>query len=73
MSYRVEIDKDLCISSGKCIEDFPLAFRFDEDELAEPTAGTGHLPNDDLVAAARGCPSGALKVLTEDGDEVDPW
>ena len=35
MTYRVEIVTDDCMSSGKCVADFPTGFGFDDDELAE--------------------------------------
>ena len=40
MAYRVEVQKDLCISSGKCVSDGPKVFRFDDQELAEPISET---------------------------------
>ena len=39
MNYRVEVKKELCISSAKCVSDAPKIFKFDEDELAEPVTG----------------------------------
>lgn len=66
MGYRVEIDRDECVSAGKCVASAPGYFRFDEDELAtvDPT-GT---PPDDatLLRIARACPSQAIRLF--DGD-----
>jgi ferredoxin len=73
MGHRVEVDKDICISAGKCVGDFPAAFHFDEDELAEATDGAGALSRDDLLAAMRNCPSGAIKAFEDDGTEIDPF
>lgn len=66
MAYRIEVDSDVCISSGKCVADAPGLFRFDDDEIAEVIPDGEQLPDEKLVALARACPSGALRVF--DGD-----
>jgi ferredoxin len=67
MAYRIEVDQDVCISSGMCVADAPELFRFNDDEVAEVIADGEQLPDQALVRLARGCPSGALRVF--DGDE----
>ena len=67
MPYTVSIDKDVCISSGKCVADAPGAFRFDADELAEPVSPSPGLPDETLLAIGRNCPSGAIAVFDEAG------
>jgi ferredoxin len=62
MGYTIHVDKDVCISSGKCVDNAPSAFRFDEDDLAEPVDGTV-LPDQRKLAIARNCPSGAIEIL----------
>lgn len=69
MPYRIQVNLDDCMSSGKCVADYPKAFDFDEDELAvlrHPEA----LSDDDMVRAARNCPSRALAVFDENGDQI---
>ncbi|MDQ2812368.1 MAG: ferredoxin [Actinomycetota bacterium] len=68
MAYRIEVDRDVCISSGMCVADAPGLFRFDDDNLAELVPGGEQLPDQALVLLARGCPSGALQIF--DGDEA---
>lgn len=34
MTFRIEIETDDCMSSGKCVADYPEVFVFDEEELA---------------------------------------
>lgn len=70
MAYRVEVDPDVCISSGRCVADTPGLFRFDDDEIAEVIPDGEELPDQRLVALARGCPSGALR-LTDGGERVE--
>ena len=67
MAYRIEVDQDVCISSGMCVADAPELFRFNDDEVAEVIPGAGQLSDQALVRLARGCPSGALQVY--DGDQ----
>ena len=66
MEQRVYIDKDECMSSGRCVLDEPEAFRFDADQLAEPTAGAATLAEDRLLAVLDACPSGAIHRGRED-------
>jgi ferredoxin len=67
MAYTVAVDKDVCISSGKCVADAPGAFRFDADELAEPVSRSPGLSDAALLEIGRNCPSGAIAVFDEDG------
>jgi ferredoxin len=67
MAYRIEVDQDVCISSGMCVADAPELFRFNDDEVAEVITGGEQLSGEALVRLARGCPSGALQVF--DGDQ----
>jgi ferredoxin len=71
MPYSVSIDKDVCISSGKCVADAPTAFRFDEDELAEPVSEHPPLADATLLEVARNCPSGAITVHDDQGEPLD--
>jgi ferredoxin len=67
MAYRVQVDQDVCISSGKCVAEAPGLFRFDDDEIAELVPDGELLPDDKLIAMARACPSGALQLF--DGED----
>ena len=70
MGYRIEVVVDECMSSGKCISDFPEAFTFDDDELASLVDGATALSDHHMVRAARNCPSQALQVFDEQGEQV---
>lgn len=71
MPLTVSIDKDVCISSGRCVADAPTAFRFDDDELAEPISEHPPLSDAALLDIARYCPSGAITVHDVRGDRLD--
>ena len=63
MSFRLEIESDDCMSSGKCVADYPNVFEFDDEELAT-------LSDDEIIRVARNCPSRAILVFDENGDNV---
>lgn len=67
MTLRVEVDRDACVSAGKCVAAAPAFFQFDDDELVvvDPSAP---VPNDKLLLRiAKSCPSQAIHVY--DGDQ----
>jgi len=66
MAYRVTVDAEVCISSGKCVADAPDVFRFDEVEIAEVVPGADTPSDERLVQLARNCPSRAIQPF--DGD-----
>ncbi|MBB33417.1 MAG: ferredoxin [Acidimicrobiaceae bacterium] len=69
MSFRLEIESDDCMSSGKCVADYPNVFEFDDEELAKLTS-EATLSDDEIIRVARNCPSRAILVFDENGDKV---
>ena len=67
MAYRIEVDSDVCFSSGMCVADAPETFRFNDEDIAEVIPGAPRLSDDAQLRLARGCPSSALQVF--DGDQ----
>jgi ferredoxin len=64
---RVEVDRDLCIGSGDCVDSAPDVFQLDDEGKAVVVDPDG-APVDDVVEAARNCPVTAILVIGEDGD-----
>lgn len=71
MNYRVEVKKELCISSAKCVSDAPKIFKFDEDELAEPVTEVIQEQLEVLIRIARNCPGEAITIYDENGSEIN--
>lgn len=72
MTYRLSVDGEVCISSGKCVADAPSLLRFDDDEIAELVPGAPQPDDATVLDLARACPSGALLVHdAESGEEID--
>jgi ferredoxin len=67
VGLRVEVIKDDCISSGRCVGAEPAAFAFDDDELAEPLPEAGALDRARLIQVARNCPGQAIVVHDDSG------
>jgi ferredoxin len=63
----VEVDRDLCIGSGDCVDAEPAVFELDDEGKAvvlDPDAA----PTENIVEAAGNCPVTAIFVIGEDGD-----
>jgi ferredoxin len=61
VGLHVEVDRELCIGSGNCVYGAPGVFDLDDDEIAvvlDPDAAS----EDEVVSAARRCPSHAITV-----------
>ena len=71
MNYRVEVKKELCISSAKCVSDAPKIFKFDEDELAEPVTEVIQEQLEVLIRLARNCTGEAITIYDENGSEIN--
>ena len=70
MTFRIEIQSDDCMSSGKCVADYPNAFMFDEEELASLIPNEP-LTDQEMVKIARTCPSRAILVFEENNIQID--
>lgn len=71
MGYRIEIVVDDCMSSGKCVGDYPKTFDFDDEELAVLIEDGEVMSDEAMVRAARNCPSRAIQVFDEAGNQID--
>jgi len=70
VAFRVEVDQDECISSGKCVANHPDTFDFDADELVVLTEHAPLATDEVKLHAARNCPSRAIKVFDRNGKLV---
>ncbi len=61
MALDVEIDRDRCMGSGHCTFAAPGAFDLDDDQVAFVVDPAG-APEDDVILAARQCPTKAITV-----------
>ena len=70
MTIEVTVDPDLCIGSGDCVRILPAAFQIDDVRgVSVPQPGAGDADPDQLLLAARTCPTQSIR-LVADGGEV---
>ncbi len=63
----IEVDRQLCIGSGDCVDTAPDVFQLDDEDKAVVVDPDG-APLDDVIDAARNCPVGAIFIKGEEGD-----
>jgi ferredoxin len=69
VGYEVTVDRDECVSAGKCVASAPGFFVFDDDELSTVMPDGPRPADEALVRIARACPNGAIH-LWRDGTEI---
>lgn len=68
---RVEVKRDICIGAATCSAIAPDVFELD-DEL-KAVVKTGHnTPDDVILEAARSCPTLAIYIYDDAGQQVFP-
>lgn len=68
---KIEIDTDLCVGFGDCVDVAPEAFELDEDGIAFLTAPDS-VDRGTLLDACRSCPVDAIIARGGEGDVVAP-
>jgi ferredoxin len=68
VALEISIDRDTCMGSGNCGFWAPNVFDLDDEGVAIVIDPTGD-PEERIVLAAQGCPTGAIS-LTRDGEPV---
>lgn len=66
MAVRIEIDRERCMGQGTCEFYAPATFALGADGISTVVDADGD-PEDKVVLAAQGCPTGAISVWR--GDE----
>lgn len=67
MTAEIKIDRDACMGSGNCTYQAPGAFDLDDDSIAFVVDPAG-APLEQVLAAARHCPSRAISVKHDDAE-----
>ncbi len=70
--YKIEIDRDLCISDGACVGEAPNTLEMDSDDIPVVKDPDGN-SDEEIMQAAQVCPVDAI-ILTdkETGEKVWP-
>jgi ferredoxin len=66
--YKIEVDRDLCVGDGACVNEAPDSFEMDDETIAVVTNPEGNTP-EEILAAAQSCPVDAIILHDADSGE----
>lgn len=66
---KIEVDRDLCIGAASCIALAPGTFELDAEGKAIVKDLSAHTM-EELRTAAQSCPTKAIRVYDEEGNEI---
>ncbi len=69
---EIEIDRDLCVGFGDCLDAAADVFELDDDGIAVFKEDIAPIEQDRLVEACRSCPVDALTALDAQGRHLAP-
>lgn len=67
----VEIDVDLCVGFGDCVDASPECFEMNDEDLAQFTAPES-VDRETLLEACRSCPVDAITARDDEGQLLAP-
>lgn len=68
----IEIDRDLCVGFGDCVDEAPGVFELDEEGVAVFRNGSADTTREALLGACQACPVDALTAMDADGNRLAP-
>lgn len=68
---KIVIDRDLCIGAASCVVIAPETFQMDEENKAYLVDMAGH-DAETIKMAAESCPTKAIFLYDQDGNQVYP-
>ncbi|OHA49824.1 MAG: hypothetical protein A3A80_01110 [Candidatus Terrybacteria bacterium RIFCSPLOWO2_01_FULL_44_24] len=68
---RIEIDRELCIGAATCISIAGEVFELDGENKSVVKNPKG-ADDETILMAAQSCPTKAIKVFDEDGNQIYP-
>lgn len=68
---KIVVDRDLCISAVSCVAVAAETWELDEENKAVVTDANG-VDDDTLLASAQACPTKAIFLYDNDGNQVWP-
>ena len=68
----IQIDRDLCVGFGDCLDVTPDVFQFDEEGIAVFKEGNLDVTREALIESCSSCPVDALVAFDEEGKQLVP-
>lgn len=69
--YKIKVLRDLCIGAASCVAISPKVFQLDQEAKAIVTSQESDTP-ENILAAAQSCPTNAIIIEDENGNQVWP-
>lgn len=69
---KIVVDRKLCIGAGTCVVVSPDGFEMDDDNIAVVKPGAEKLSFNELLMAAQSCPTQAIFLYDEEGNQIFP-
>ena len=69
---KVHIDRDLCIGAATCLAIAPEVYALDNEAKAIIIDTAPNSSNENIIDAARACPTAAISIIDKDGVKVFP-
>lgn len=68
---KIYVDRELCIGAASCVAIAPAVFALDEENKAYVIDPNG-ADNETILLAAQSCPTLAIVLYDEDGNQIYP-
>ena len=68
---KIYVDRELCIGAASCVAIAPGVFQLDEENKAYVVSPEG-ADDETILLAAKSCPTRAILVFDEDGNQIYP-
>jgi ferredoxin len=68
--HKIVVDKNVCIGSATCVIIASKAFELDKNGRVEVMSTAMEHSDEQLLQAARSCPTRAIKLLDEQGNDI---
>ncbi len=70
--HKIKVIREACISAATCVVVSPDAFDLDDEGIAIVKEGALKVNDDELLMAAQSCPTAAIILYDEDGNQIFP-
>lgn len=72
MTYKITIERSLCIGAGSCVAIAPTAFALDNEAKAIVLETASSTEDEMVLEAAKSCPTAAIILYDETGKQIFP-
>lgn len=70
--HKIVVDRGVCIGAGTCVIVSPDGFELDGENIAVVKSGARELDDEQLLMAAQSCPTSAIALYDEEGNQIFP-